>query len=339
MKKIRRRHYRLLGALVSGCMLNSSVLAACYIGSEQIDPQGGTVFVNETNADTVQSDSGNGDYDCSLFNTANGALGSVNYQTNPNINVSINNGTVTWSVATDIDGNPLVDVDLVSVYRNNGKRCNYVYTTQQQGGSLLSTSSGNATGVTVCADGVIQPLPEPPPPQPPVPFSSFTDACQADWDLDGNSSTASEKFDVAFGYSKQFFTDGVEGAAVCIKGGQGQRQCVNECVPRDITGQVCTPNALGEVPLTCATCELSYDGPFEADGDDLKYCWYYENRVCEAGVSDPGYCNNRAPDTFVPSPKKKTLQANIDVTTGSDCYTVTVGPLYGGYTYSYWYCP
>jgi hypothetical protein len=306
-------------------MLTGSVSAGCYIGSE-------------TNADSVQRDSGNGDYECSLFETANGELGSVSYQTNPNITVSIDNGTVTWSVATDGDGNALVDVDLVSVYRNSGKRCNYVYNTQQAGGSLLSTSDGgNATGVTVCADGVIQPLPEPPPPEP---FSSFKDSCTASWDYVGDSGT-DEPFDVSFGYSKQLLAGGLEGAAVCIKGGQGQRQCVNECVPRDISGEVCTPNASGEVPLSCAACELDYNGPFEQEDQDLKYCWYYENRVCEAGDNDPpGYCNvSRNVDTFVPSPKKKTLQANIDVTTGSDCYTVTVGPLYGGYTYSYWYCP
>jgi hypothetical protein len=289
--------------------LSGVAQAACYIGTE-------------TNASSVQADSGNGDYTCSLVSTSNGTLDDVTSQ----VTWSIVNGRVTWSVPTDADGYPTVDVDLVSVNRSSGKRCNYTYAEQKAGGEELSTSDlGAATSVTVCADGFIAAAPPPPTPEP---FSTAKDGCFATFDNTGEASN----FDVAIGYSKQFQDGLYEGAAICA--GPGQKQCINECVPRETP--LCNPDLYtgGVLPLSCAQCEwdapASIDALFkDAAGNaiDMKYCWFYENRVDETA------------DTFKPSPKKKSLSANIDVTTGSNCYTVTVGPMYGGRTYSYWYCP
>jgi len=287
-----------LGVLALTFGASGWVNAACYIGSE-------------TNATSTQADSGNGTYSCSVVSTGNGTLADVTSQ----ITLAVQgDGTVTWSVPVDTNGYPTVDVDLVSVSSNSGKRCNYNYADQKAGGAKLTTSDlSTAKYVTVCADGVIAPAPLP---EPPAPYSTYSDNCTATF----ANTSPDGKFDVAIGYTKNFFEGGLEGAAICA--GPGQKQCVNECVPRDTSNVVCQPDANGRLPLACAACEYG-----TAPGTSLNYCWYYENHV------------NLTTQTFKPSPKKKSLSAQIDVTTGSDCYTVTVGPMYGGKTYSYQYCP
>ena len=246
-------------------------------------------------------------------------------------------------------------MDLVSVARNSGQRCNYSYPDQPIGGSGLTTSDGgDALYVTICADGNIE---APLPPPPPEPISTLGNECEATFGFnlieDEGDVPITEKFEVAIGYTKQFLDGDTEGVAICTDKG-GQRECVNECVPTGTTAENCTveEGIDGELHLDCAQCEYEYPDP-AGSTKDLKYCWYWENRVCDSttypieivdGVptpTKPGYCNtpNRTDMTYIPSPKKKSLNAKIDVTTGSDCYTVTVGPLYGGYTYSYQYCP
>jgi len=287
--------------------------AACYIGPE-------------TNASTVQEDSGNGTYACGLVSTANGTLTDVTSQVNWSVG---SDGRVTWSVDVDANGYPIVDVDLVSVRRSSGKRCNYVYSEQKADGTKLSTSDlGTATGVTFCADNVINALP----PETPEPFSTVGNNCNVEFAYDN---TTGNTFDVAIGYSKQQDGGLYEGVAICS--GPEQKQCINECVPRDYSTDpsTCAANPDGTLPLACAQCE--WDAPpaidklfgEDASGNiiDMKYCWYYENQV------------DNVPGTFKPSPRKKSVSTQIDVSTGSNCYTVTTGPLYGGKTYSYWYCP
>jgi hypothetical protein len=294
-------------ALCTMAMALSGVAqAACYIGPE-------------TNASSVQEDSGNGTYNCSVVSTSNGSFDDVTSL----VNWEFVDGRVTWSVPVNENGYPSVDVDLVSVNRSSGKRCNYTYAEQKAGGSGLSTSDlGGATSVTFCADGVIA---AEPPPEPPQPISTVGNQCTVTFDY---NNTVGNTFDVAIGYSKQQVEGGLyEGAAICANTGGDvtkQKQCINECVPRPIAeGTICEADKDGRLPLECAPC--IYDQPEPNTG--LPYCWVYENRVNEV----PGY--------FKPSPKKKSLSANIDVSTGSNCYTVTVGPMYGGRTYSYWYCP
>jgi hypothetical protein len=285
--------------------------ASCYIGSIA-----NGVVTNETNATGVQSDSGNGTYNCTVVSTANGTLAPVtgNY-------FSIVNGKVNWSVPVNESGYPTVDVDLVSVASNSGKRCNYSYANQSAGGVSLTTSDGSAAKyVTICSDGVIAPEPPSARPEPPPLITTLGYGCSAPFTYEGSSPNGT-KFDVAIGYSKQFFykegqnpeteDPAYEGAAICANGSDKQHECVNECVPHTPTG-ACTAAADGTLPLSCRSCE------YESDTSDLKYCWYYENHVnVDAG-------------TFKPSPKKKSLSAQIDVTTGSNCYTITIGPLYGG---------
>ena len=290
-----------LGISVLAFGLSGWASADCFIGAT-------------TNASSVQADSGNGTYSCSLLSTSNGPMHDVTGQVTYSVGAD---GRVTWSVPTNASGYPTVDVDMVSVSSNSGKRCNYTYSSQKKNGTGLSTSDlSTAKYVTACADGVIAPEPPPPPPQP---ISTIGNACTAGFSYDN---TNNGQFDVAIGYTKNFGTDGFEGAAICTKGA-GQNQCINECVPHEPTGN-CTAGTDGTLPLSCRSCE--YEGPTSVT-NGLKYCWYYENHV------------NTNAGTFKPSPKKKSLSAQIDVTTGSDCYTVTVGPMYGGRTYSYQYCP
>ena len=291
--------------------------AACYIGPE-------------TKAATVQADSGNGTYNCSL--TSSSTTGLPLYDVSSQAIVTFNqDGTANWSVPV-VNGYQL-NVDLVSVASNSGKRCNYTYPNLVANGSKLSTTVDGDTSkksVTVCATTPDPVLAELPPP--PEPVSTVGNACDATFAYD---STVDGKFDVAIGYSKQFDGGLYEGAAICA--GPGQKQCINECVPREYS-ETCTPDANGRLPLSCAQCE--WDAPVAVDtlfGQDMKYCWYHENRVNLVYDFDNKVDLNLS--TFKPSPKKKSLSANIDVTTGSDCYTVTVGPMYGGRTYSYWYCP
>jgi len=291
-----------LGVCALTLGLSGLANAACYIGEE-------------TNATSVQEDSGNGTYTCSLVSTSNGTLDNVTSK----VTWSVVGGRVTWSVPVDANGYPTVDVDLVSVNRSSGKRCNYVYSDQKAGGTQLSTSDlGTATSVTFCADNQIIPAPPPPTPEP---FSTAKNECSATFTIPNEAGN----FDVAIGYSKQYEGGQFEGVAICA--GEGQEQCINECVPRDYSS--CSgPNADGTYPLSCAQCE--WDAPASIDtlfGQDMKYCWNYENRVDETT------------GTFIPSSKKKSVSTQIDVSTGSNCYTVTTGPLYGGKTYSYWYCP
>jgi hypothetical protein len=272
--------------------------------------------ITGTNASSVQSDSGNGTYNCAVVSTANGTLRDVTGQVQYTIAA---NGRVTWLVPVGPNGAPLVDVDLVSVSSNSGKRCNYTYSAQASAGNSLSTPDGSAAKtVTFCADGKIT---QPPPPPPPDPISTVGNQCNASFNYTG---TTGGQFDVAIGYTKQFQGGSNEGVAICA--GPGQIECINECVPRDTpAGTNCSATPDGRLPLACAACEWEYPDP-AGSSKDLKYCWFYENRV------------DLATQTFKPSPKKKGLNALIEVTTGSNCYTVTVGPLYGGRTYSYQQC-
>jgi len=288
-----------------------------------------------TNASSVQADSGNGNYVCTQITTSNnqsladvtGASGGLTYTTT--------GGKVNWKVPTaDVNGKPYptFDVDLVSVADSKGKRCNYSYADQQWFGDGLTTPEGTLpTRVTVCADRIIA---KAPPADPIViePFSTFDDGCDATF----TNASQDGKFDVAIGYSKQIIGEGVyagglyEGVAICA--GVGQIQCVNECVPREYDS-LCQPDVNGRYPLSCAQCEWEFQDP-PGSTKDLKYCWHHENQVV---IPDPS--NAPTIGTFLPSPRKKSVSTQIDVSTGSNCYTVTTGPLYGGKTYSYWYCP
>lgn len=285
------------GILALMTVLPGWAVAACFIDST-------------TNATSVQADSGNGTYNCSLVSTSNNkALSAVT----SGITYSIGaNGRLMWKGDAD--------VDLVSVFASSGKRCNYTYAARATSGMNLSTSDLSAVkGVTFCSDGVANPeLAQ----ATPEPISTVGNQCTATFNYDN---TSGQPFDVAIGYSKQFEGSNLEGAAICTAA--GQKQCINECVPREVpAGTNCTVGVDGHIPLACAPCEWEYPD-LPGSGTDLKYCWFHENRV------------DLVSQTYIPSSKKKSLAVQIDVTSGSNCYTVTVGPLYGGKTYSYQKCP
>jgi hypothetical protein len=295
-----------LGICALALGLSGWANAACYIGPETL-------------ASTVQADSGNGTYNCSL--TSSATTGLPLYDVSAQATVTTNpDGTVNWTVP--VQNGYQLNVDLVSVASNSGKRCNYTYPSLTTSGNNLSTTITGDTSkksVTICSTTPNPVLVELPPP--PEPFSTAKDQCEASFTNAGTGSS----FDVAIGYSKQYEGGLYEGVAICA--GSGQKQCINECVPREYS-TTCTANPDGTLPLSCAQCE--WDAPLAVDnlfGQDMKYCWNYENRVDEIA------------GTFKPSPKKKSVSTQIDVSTGSNCYTVTTGPLYGGKTYSYWYCP
>jgi hypothetical protein len=271
-----------------------------------------------------------------LHSTIKGQLVDVTKLVNL-VEVTDGTGPASWSLTPNADGQVL-DVRLVSVASNSGKRCNYTYSDLALGGTGLTTTNGSRDTsdktVTVCAvsdkDLVSPPI------TPPEPISTVGNGCDASftYKTDPTSDLTTSQFGIAIGYSKAFDGD-FEGAAVCSASGKPQNQCINECVP--LPEGECTQNDDGSYPLSCAQCK------WEDPNSALKFCWYYENRVCKstyaAGESIPTYCGDRAyTDSFVPSPKKKSLSAQIDVTTGSNCYTVTVGPMYGGRTYSYQVC-
>lgn len=283
-----------------------------------------------TNATSVQEDSGNGTYNCAQHSTLKGDLRDATHL----VRIPDNRGTTASWFLKPTENGKILDIRVVSVASNSGKRCNYTYSDLPIEGEGLTTTNGSldtsSKTVTVCAvdlAGV-----DAPPPPPPEPVSTVGNSCNVDFDYNNadGTPTTDKKFDVAIGYSKQQVEGGLyEGAAVCANTADftKQKQCVNECVPNTKPippGVDCDTAAHpdGRLPLECAPCVYDQNDP----GTGLPYCWIYENRVNEV----LGY--------FKPSPKKKTLSANIDVTTGSNCYTVTVGPMYGGRTYSYWYC-
>lgn len=293
--------------------------ALCYIGGE-------------TNAASVQGDSGNGTYSCgdTLSPLTGKGLKDITAllpagSIKPGSTIP---GTIQWSVPV-VDGKAY-NVELVSVASNSGKRCNYAYPDLATSGDNLSTTVEGDTSrktLTICAT-TDNPVPFELQ-APPEPFNSTAvNGCDATFSNAGNGT-----FDVAIGYSKQQDGGQYEGVAICAREGSGQKRCINECVPRDYSA--CNPDdpslllPPGTLPLSCAQCE--WEPPeavkVELKDPDIKYCWYHENRVDEPA------------GTFKPSPKKKSLSLNIDVISGSNCYLKTVGPLYGGKTYSYWYCP
>jgi hypothetical protein len=310
--------------------LSGWVYGACEIGAD-------------TNATSVQADSGNGDYQCDLWQTLKGiplepvpaVLATPENEGEMAVRVTIDpvTGRLSWTVPQDADGNALLDVDLASVARNSGKRCNYGYSGDQEveGAGLSTSDDGTVTLWTFCADGEIGTTAVNIEPE-----TTVADACDATFVLDDGT----VKPGLSLGYTKNR-GDGYEGVQVC---GSGQHRCINECVPRDTTGANCTLNpADGTYSTDCAPCEWDYPDPVTSP-DDLKYCWYYQNKVCvdkdEDGVADSPFCNSgRTLDTFKESPLKKVVNASIGVSTGSDECTVTVGPLYGGLTYTYFVSP
>ena len=299
--------------------------SACLIGAD-------------TNASAVQADSGNGDYECSLTSTLKGIplspVPSVladdwTVGDPPAVLVTLNpDGTLGWEVPTATDGTALVDVDLASMARNSGKRCNYVYAGDQavEGDGLSTSDSGDVSVWTFCGDNQIGQTS-----QIIEPDTTVEDNCEVTFSLDG---TPIDNPGLSLGYTKDR-GDGYEGVQVC---GTGQRQCINECVPRDPTTTSCAPYDDGSLPLGCAVCEWEYPDPVDSP-KDLKYCSYWQNKVCVDGDEDNG-CDTRAYDnSYMQSSLKKSLNASIAVTTGSDECLVTIGPLYGGLTYSYFISP
>ena len=215
---------------------------------------GGCYIGPETNASSVQADSGNGDYQCDLWQTVKGiplspvpAVLKTDWNGTDNavlVTIDPTTGRLNWEVPADAEGNALVDLDLASVARNSGKRCNYGYSGDQfLEGDQLSTSDGGAvTQWTFCADGqigeaavIIEP------------DTTVVDGCDATFTLDDGT----VKPGLSLGYTKNR-GDGYEGVQVC---GSGQHRCINECVPRDTTGASCSLNADGTLPIGCAPCE------------------------------------------------------------------------------------
>ncbi len=278
-----------------------------------------------TNAASVQADSGNGDYTCELVTTPTGTLGTVATLSALNgytITVEAD-GTVTWSAPTDMNGYPTADVDLVSVARNSGKRCNYSYPDQPAGGEGLSTSDGGkATSVTICADGLV--LDPPPEPEPEAEFiTSIGDACQSSFTADG---TLLIDGDVSFAYSGP--ADGAaEEIAICsnetdANGASVQRACLNnENLPPNpaypLPAANCVAGPSGELPVECAPVLYETAG-------GAKYCWYYENQVCEEDTEDYYFdrwnCGTRV-GTYIPRPEIGGVDLSVTTHQGSYTYT------------------
>jgi hypothetical protein len=275
-----------------------------------------------TNAASVQADTGNGDYTCSLVTTPTGTLstvatlGSLNGYT-----ISIEpNGTVTWSAPTDSNGFPVADVDLISVARNSGKRCNYSYPDQPVGGEGLSTSDGGAaTSVTICADGVLEPAPEAEP-EPEI-ITSIGDACESTFTA---GDTLLIDADVSFGYSAP--ADGQpETIAICSNqtddtSASLQRECLPNPPPNpNYSAENCVPGTSGELPLECAPVLSQTE-----NGE--KYCWYYENQVCDENTEEVfkmlwGCGNSRTDGTYIPRPQLGGVDLSITTHQGSYTYT------------------
>jgi len=286
--------------------------SACYI-------------VDETNALGVQEDSGQGNYNCAVLTTPDGVpmenlIGSV-ADYGPNAQNPL---TIDWwvdAVDTDVppDGTPdsRNNVYLVSTFnKGQGKRCNYLYEAGvSEGAGLGAIDSGAVETVTVCGE----PEPTVLPPAETGIVTTLGEECTATYVYDGTEPLG-EQLAVSFGFT----AGSVETITACASyeentplPGLSQMECAPPPYPLrtpvpPTNGDCSTPNLDGSYPLSCA--------PVEYDAGDLKYCWYYENRVCETGDL-AGYCEGRIADTYIPKTKKGSLNITVDVMDGSTCYT------------------
>jgi hypothetical protein len=275
----------------------AAVLASSLVGWTQA-AQASCTISEFTNASNVQYQPGAGSWQCSQFSTSNGPMVTIT----SGVTSMASGGKVTWSAG------PGVDVDLVSINRNNGNRCNYYYAEQSAGGmDLQPPEGGSGATVTFCADGILSPTP---PPEPEI-ITTLEDGCVTSFTsgseplLDAN---------VAFGFTAAS-PGGQEQVAVCASSAQ------RECLPNPPRKSYDKASCTGAI-LPLATC-----APVEYEAGDAKYCWYYENQVCDANTltDEPELyvlwgCNDRL-GTFRPKTEVGGIDFSVTVFDGSTTYT------------------
>jgi hypothetical protein len=319
---LRYRVDQLVSTLVLALGFSSWASAQCYIGEA-------------TNAMGVQEDSGQGNYDCSVLTTPDGAPMENLLEIIPSLAgfepMNDGTGTIKWhvnGVDTNDDGIPdeRNNVYLVSTFnKGQGKRCNYLYKEGvASGDGLGAMNSGSVETVTICGEPTADPLP---PPETGI-VTTLGEECLATFNYDGSDEGGTVPA-VSFGLtagSTELVAACSSSSEATIDLGLGQTECAPPPAPLRTPvppagGDCHTPYVDGSYPLSCA--------PVEWDAGELKYCWYYENRVCEVGVSYPethhcylrGYDGTAAVSTYVPKTKVSTFDISVDVHDGSTCYT------------------
>jgi hypothetical protein len=291
-----------------------------------------------TGASTVQVDAGQGNYVCELSSTANGPMTDVTGMAN--ITRDNANGYISWTF-----DDPSRRIYTASVYTGGkGARCNYQYSEKISEGDNLGdgTPSNKDILVTLCA------APDDSPAAGPDIIDTQADGCTASFSFNG---ITGKQFQGAIGLDSGG-PDTNAKLAICasstreaIDKGLGQKRCVGGCVPREIPeGTDCAPLDDGSIPLACAPCEWQSTVPDPYNpGENLKYCWYWQNRVCDPADIDmyllfPGthYCYGRegGPDdlnctdseptgpcigTFTPKSTKNKYIIEVEEYDGSTC--------------------
>lgn len=225
------------------------------------------------------------------------------------------NKVVTWS------GEMGIDVDVVSVRNNDGNRCHYHYAELVTGGMDLRAPSGKSvTQVTFCADG--ESNPGAPPPEPDNIVTTVGDLCQASFKEEGTGTDLISDPSVSFGFTAAS-PDQQEQVAVCAAG--DQQECLPNPPRKDYDKNLCGTTAglyPGELPISCLPVDLN------TPAGSPKYCWYYENQVCDAHARSENLfgCNDplkRTPvvDTFRPKTEVGGIDFSVTVFDGSTTYT------------------
>jgi hypothetical protein len=235
-------------------------------------------------------------------------------QTQNGITVIVFNQEVTWSAQ------PGVDVDLVAVWRGTGTKCHYHYTeVQTEGAGLRAPQSGNPVNVAICADGDTNPG-APPEPEPDNIVTTVGDLCEASFNEEGTGTELISDPSVSFGFTAAS-PGQQEQVAVCAAG--AQQECLANPPRRDYNKNVCAvgfaPTVSGELPLDCAPVD------YETTAEGPKYCWYYENQVCDGNTelkfSELWGCSTRAPNSFRPKTEVGGIDFSVTVFDGSTTYT------------------
>jgi hypothetical protein len=299
---------------------------------------------SETNAVSVHTDPADINFSCSRLQTPDGTT-MVNLADDGKAVVipgqSDGASQISWEevrIDTNEDGIPDQRYRVywvhTSLRRINGfpltrGHCNYTYDGSASGGQGLGASNLVIKGdVELCGD--------------PNPVAIATEIISTERnacigtiefsDAADQGAVESEE-DLTFAYSAAGPTK-PETVAVCAGGGNadpllGQVECIgpDKYVQQEPSGD-CEPNQSGELPLSCAPVDI------EAATGGLEYCWYYQNRVCEAG-SSLTYCDpdSRTAGTYIPQTLVNAFDASVDVTTGSRCYTTYLRGR------AYFYCP
>lgn len=273
----------------------------------------------QTNAISVQSQSGQGNWACTDVSGQGGTMQTLTSGVNVSGTTVAGSNGIDWSTT-----NPTVDVDLIRVEDASGKGCNYFYDQSFPFGTNLTPDSNQSIKtVTFCTDNLLVEVTEPPPQ--PIATATTCDGTIAEDFQTAVNANPSLRHVIAVGEDP---FDGSDNLALCSSddnGNPSQEQCANRCIrpdgfPNHIPpGTDCTPSVDGKIDLDCRVCELASVVPNDLG---VPYCWEFSHQV------------NELLGTFKPPTVTTPGWVKWEKIEGSACFLFTT--TFFGVEYSYW---